>query len=322
MAPPICGSVPVPNSSTSSSVAGSAWRIICFMFVRWLEYVLRSSSMLCSSPMSMNMLPNTPVRERSPTGTERPHCSMYCTRPTVFRHTDLPPALGPEIISIRFSCVSVMSSGTTALPCLPSERASSGWTARIQSMCGLGLTAGSIPLMSWAKLALAFIRSIVARNLYDSNIGFTWGRTSFAKSVSMRIISRRSSDSSSLILLFASTTSAGSMNTVLPDADSSCTIPRMRRFSPCVTGITRRPSRMAGVTSLSTRPSLWAERSIPYSVRDMLPSVRDSSRRMFANSGEALSFIRPNLSSIRSIACTSCGKVRTSAVRRWRAGYG
>ena len=282
--------------------------------------MLRSSSMLCSSPMSMNMLPNTPVRERSPIGTERPHCSMYCTRPTVFRHTDLPPALGPEIISIRFSCVSVMSSGTTALPCLPSERASRGWTARIQSMWGRGSTHGSMPLVSRARAALALMKSMAASSLYDSSMGRTWGRTRAANSVSILIISRRSSASSSLIRLLASTTSAGSMNTVLPEADSSCTIPRMRRFRPCVTGITNRPSRMAGVTSLSTKPSLCAERSMPWSVRDMPPSVRASSRRIAASWGEALSFIRPNLSSMPSMASTSRGNVATPPARRRSAG--
>ena len=177
-----------------------------------------------------------------------------------------------------------------------------------------------MPFIRRASSALACIRSIVARNLYDSSIGLTCGRTSLANSVSMRMISRRSSASSSLILLLASTTSAGSINTVLPDADSSCTMPRIFLLSPCDTGMTRRPSRMAGVTSFSTNPSLWAARNIPFRVRDMLPSVRDSSRRMSASCGDALSFIFPNLSSIVSIRCTSCGNVITSSVSRCSAG--
>ena len=37
MAPPMVGSVPLPNSSISNSDCPSAWRIICFMFIRWLE---------------------------------------------------------------------------------------------------------------------------------------------------------------------------------------------------------------------------------------------------------------------------------------------
>lgn len=37
MAPPICGSVPVPNSSMRISVRSLAWRIIRFMLSRWEE---------------------------------------------------------------------------------------------------------------------------------------------------------------------------------------------------------------------------------------------------------------------------------------------
>ena len=29
------------------------------------------------------------------------HCSIYCSKPTVFKQTDLPPAFGPDIIRIR-----------------------------------------------------------------------------------------------------------------------------------------------------------------------------------------------------------------------------
>ena len=80
---------------------------------------------------------------------------------------------------------------------------------------------------------------------------------------------------------------------VLPLADSSCTIPRIFRFSAGATGMTRRPSRMVGVTSLSTTPSDWAFRRILFSEREMLPIVLASSRRMRANSVEALSLIFP-----------------------------
>ena len=55
MAPPMVGSVPPPNSSINSNVVGVQPAIMRFMFRRWLLYVLRSSSMLCSSPMSMKI---------------------------------------------------------------------------------------------------------------------------------------------------------------------------------------------------------------------------------------------------------------------------
>ena len=89
----------------------------------------------------------------------------------------------------------------------------------------------------------------------------------------MRIISCRSSISSSLTRLFASTTASGSMKTVFPLADSSCTMPLTLRFMAGATGITKRPSRIVGATSLSTTPSLWALRSMPAKMRDMLFSV-------------------------------------------------
>ena len=50
------------------------------------------------------------------TGGSNPHCVMYCTTLTVFRHTDFPPAFGPDIINILFFSFSSILSGTTALP--------------------------------------------------------------------------------------------------------------------------------------------------------------------------------------------------------------
>ena len=44
-------------------------------------------------------------------GTGNPHCIIYCSKPTLFRHTDLPPALGPEMMRILLSGVSLMSNG-------------------------------------------------------------------------------------------------------------------------------------------------------------------------------------------------------------------
>ena len=83
------------------------------------------------------------------------------------------------------------------------------------------------------------------------------------------------------------------MNTVLPLADSSCTMPFIFRFKAGATGITSRPSRIVGVTSLSTTPSDWALRRMLFNEREILPIVLASSRRMRASSAEALSFIFP-----------------------------
>ena len=139
-------------------------------------------------------------------------------------------------------------------------------------------------------------------------------------STRIRIISLRSSPSSSRIRLLASTTSAGSMNTVFPLADSSCTIPFIFRFNPGATGITRRPSRIVGVTSLSTTPSDWALRRIPFNEREILFMVFVNSRRIRASSDEALSFIFPYGESILFIFWINCGNARISLARFRRQG--
>ena len=146
------------------------------------------------------------------------------------------------------------------------------------------------------------------------------GRNWLENSIRIRIISRRSSPSSSRIRLLASTTSAGSMNTVFPLADSSCTIPFIFLFKAGATGITRRPSRMVGVTSLSTTPSDCALRNMLFKERDILPIVLASSLRMRANSVEALSLIFPYGDRMPLTLPMSCGNTVISPARRFRQG--
>ena len=64
----------------------------------------------------MNICEKMPKVEASLTGTGMPHCSMYCSSPTVLRHTDLPPALGPEIMMKRLSRGSDTLSGVISSP--------------------------------------------------------------------------------------------------------------------------------------------------------------------------------------------------------------
>ena len=243
---------------------------------------------------------------------------MYCNRPTVFRHTDLPPAFGPEIIRMRCFWFSSMSSGTTFLLCLANESWSNGWMAVVQSNICLFSKAGLMAFIWMAKCALARMKSISARNSYDCRMAGTCGRTVAENSVRIRMISRRSSPSSSRMRLLASTTSAGSMKTVFPVADSSCTIPLIFLFRPGATGITRRPSRMVGVTSLSTYPSACALRRMAWRLREMLPVVDASSRRMHKSFEEALSRIFPNLSRMLLMRLMSCGKTMMSPARSRR----
>ena len=161
--------------------------------------------------MSSIMLSKTPTWEVSPSGTDSPHCTIYCSNPTVFRQTDLPPALGPEIMSIRLSLLSVMSRGTTRFPCFSSEIRSKGCIACPQSITAVDCTVGSIAEKVRESAAFAWIKSMLASNWYEWIISSTWGLISFATSVKIRIISRFSSASKLRIRLLASTTSVGSI---------------------------------------------------------------------------------------------------------------
>ena len=67
---------------------------------------------------------------------------------------------------------------------------------------------------------------------------------------------------------------------VFPLADSSCTRPLIFRLYEGATGITKRPSRIVGLTSLSTNPSLWAVLSIAFRLRDIPDNVEDILLRM------------------------------------------
>ena len=149
----------------------------------------RSFSKLCSSPISIITLSKMPTVDLSPTGMLSPHCTIYCNKPTVLRHTDLPPALGPEIIRICLSLLRMMSRGTTFFPCFSSDSCNKGCRDCIQSTCGLSVISGSIAFVSFANSALARIKSIVARKEYDSKMSREWGRTLLVKVVRMRIIS-------------------------------------------------------------------------------------------------------------------------------------
>ncbi len=108
------------------------------------------------------------------------------------------------------------------------------------------------------------------------------GRMNAVISESMRIISRRSSSSSSRPRLLTSTISAGSMKKVFPVADSSCTMPLILRLCMGATGSTRRPSRTVGVVSLSRYPASTA-RAITRRIIELTDAdIRDSSERISA----------------------------------------
>ena len=77
---------------------------------------------------------------------------------------------------------------------------------------------------------------------------------------------------------------------------------------------------MVGVTSLSTMPSLCAERKMLLSRREMLLTVLASCRRISARAGDALSLISPVGVRVRSILRHRSGKTITSAVMAFISG--
>ena len=81
---------------------------------KWAEKVLRLWCKSWGSPMSAKTWSKGQNSLPSATGMGMPLCTMRVSSPRVFRATVLPPALAPEMMSQRFSGVSVRSMGTTA----------------------------------------------------------------------------------------------------------------------------------------------------------------------------------------------------------------
>ena len=112
-AAPSVGSVPAPSSSNSTSEFG----VNCFKMFTILvicdENVLKLCSMLCSSPISANMLSNTQMSVPSAAGIARPQAVIRHKRPTVLSVTVLPPVLGPVTTSVLNVFPSSKDIGTT-----------------------------------------------------------------------------------------------------------------------------------------------------------------------------------------------------------------
>ena len=234
-------------------------------------------------------------------GISRPHWNIYCNRPTVLRHTDLPPALGPEISMMRRSLVSVSVSGTISLPSLRNARSSSGWRALRNVSSPVVESIGIPAIISMAVSALARIKSIIIRKSAFSRRSSRYGRRKSLNSIRMRCISRCSSNCSSRTALLRLTTSMGSMNEVRPLADSSHTMPCSLRLSEAFTGISALPSRTTTSASSAVIPSAWAFFRMAAMVRAMDFSLALRSARICARAGEALSRTSPYLLMMESI---------------------
>ena len=154
---------------------------------------------------------------------------------------------------------------------------SDGWTAWYHSSSVCFDICGSEAPRSIASDAFAPMKSSSPITPQLDAMSSAWGRMMSVKAIRIAVSSRFSSISSSRIRFPASTTSAGSMKTVLPVALSSWTMPLICLFIPAATGITRRPSRTAGDASFSTMPAATAESITLRMARCILPWAR----RMF-----------------------------------------
>ena len=116
--------------------------------------------MFWSSPMLTMILSKTGSSEVSEVGTSMPHWNMYWSSPVVLRHTDLPPALGPEIKRICLAGVKRIETGTISFLSFLNALSRRGWRALRRFISPLSEMIGAPALKSRATCALAIRKSI------------------------------------------------------------------------------------------------------------------------------------------------------------------
>ena len=127
--------------------------------VMWPEKVDRFWLMLWLSPMSTSTASIMPTTEPSPQGMCSPLWAMSVNRPTVFRHTVLPPVFGPVTAMPWSGAASSMSSGTHF------SRSSSGcraFTSRSRRWAVISTGRAPMATLSFAR-ANSASRSAMAR---------------------------------------------------------------------------------------------------------------------------------------------------------------
>ena len=208
-----------------------------------------------SSPMLTIILSKTGSSDASDVGMSIPHWNIYWRSPTVFRHTDFPPALGPDMRRMCLAGLRLAVRGTMAFFSLRSALSRSGWRALRRLSSPLSDITGIPAMKSSAICAFAIMKSISPRYLAPPRRSGIYGRRKSVNSRRIRRISLCSEKRSSFIWLSSSTTSAGSMNAVFPVADSSYMNPAIFFLFAALTGISIFPSRTDTPVSLSTMPS-------------------------------------------------------------------
>ena len=154
-----------------------------------------------SSPMLTMIRSNTGSSDVSDVGTSIPHWNMYCSRPTVFRQTDLPPALGPDMRRMCFWGVSVTESGTISFFSFLSAFSRSGCRALRRFISPVSEIRGIPAMMSSATCAFAMMKSISPRYSAAVRRSGIYGLRKSLNSRSILSISRPSANLSSFIWL-------------------------------------------------------------------------------------------------------------------------
>ena len=179
-----------------------------------------------------------------------------------------------------FSGVNVTVSGTICFPSLWRERSRRGCLALRRFISPFSEMIGIPATKSRDVWALAIRKSSSPMHLAPFSKSGTDGLIQSLKSYNIFAISLVSAKWSSFISFVISTISAGSMNVVFPDEDSSYTKPCIFLLLAELTGMSILPSRITMAASLSTSPSLWALRRIMFMRLETAPSFSFSCLRM------------------------------------------
>ena len=160
----------------------------------------------------------------------KPACPIKQNSPTVFKETVLPPVFGPVTINkekSRPKCTSIGTTLSAAIrgwrPCLISIKRSSGKRGLVAFIC-------------LASIALAKIKSNSVRIRWSCSTKKLCSAVWLLKSANTLSISSCSSRSNSRISLFNLTTEFGSIKSVAPVADWSCSIPWKEERYSALTG--------------------------------------------------------------------------------------
>ena len=135
----------------------------------------------------------------------------------------------------------------------------------------------------------------------------------------IRSISCRSAASSSRTRLLAGTAASGSIYTVAPLAEVSCTMPGKPPWCSCFTGTTCRPERSVMRASCST-PRAAGDRSCCCMIACTAAVACRNRRRSDCSSGEAVSATRPCSSNVPSMREPRSGWSASGATMRQSAG--